>query len=209
MNDKTKSILPKRKSPRLKNYDYSNSGVYFVTICTQDRKRLLSKIVKVNDPFLCKMIVPNTVGEPLAAPENNQTQQTVRVQSQHISYHENYKVVLTPIGETAREQILDLEKRYNNVKVKAYVIMPDHIHILIDLCTDEGAASGSPTLSTVVRAFKSIMSRKSKQHFGTERLFQRSYFDHIIRDREDYDVRLRYIHENPMKWYYRETNTNS
>ncbi len=169
----------------------------------EDRKRILSKISKINVCQTEETIDPNLVGEPLAAPENERLEQMLRQQNDPISFSNNYKVILTPIGEIVKEQILELENRYGNVEIKSYVIMPDHIHILIYLRMDEGAASGSPTLSTIIRAFKSITSRKCKTMFGIENMFQRSYADHIIRNREDYEKHLKYIHENPMRWYYK------
>ena len=152
---------------------------------------------------------PKFVGEPLAAPENVQFGQILRLQNDPTSFANNYKVILTPIGEIVKEQILELENRYGNVEIKSYVIMPDHIHILIYLRIDEGAASGSPTLSTVVRAFKSITSRKCKTLFGTDKMFQRSYADHIIRNRKDYEKHLKYIHENPIRWYYKNVKAGA
>ncbi len=181
--------LPERKATHLKNYDYSKTGVYFVTICTQDRKRILS----------------NIVGEPLAAPENERLDLNEISEAQS-SFSNNYKSRLTPIGKIAEEQILNLENRYNNVKIKNYVIMPDHIHLLIFLRMESGAASGSPTLHDVVRAFKSLMSRECKKKFGIDKMFQRSFSEHVIRNREDYEEHVKYIHENPMRWYYKNMN---
>ena len=63
--------------------------------------------------------------------------------------------------------------------------------------------SPSPTLNDVVCAFKSLTSRICKQRYGIEKIFQRSYAEHIIRDTKDYDTRRRYIYENPIRWYYK------
>ena len=195
--------LPKRKTPHLKNYDYSKSGVYFVTICTENRRQLLSHIVRTDSTAVNETNSLHLVGEGLAPPENDGFEQTISLQNEPTSFANNYKVILTSIGKIAEEQILDLEKRFCNVKVKSYVIMPDHIHILVNLRMESGGASPSPTLNDVVCAFKSLTSRKCKSMFKVEKLFQRSYADHVIRDREDYDKRLKYICENPIRWYYR------
>ncbi|MBR3995222.1 MAG: hypothetical protein IKL74_04430 [Clostridia bacterium] len=96
--------LPKRKRTRLKGYDYSLPGSYFITICTKDKKHLLSEI---------------TVGQGLAPAENR----------------------LTIYGFIAKEQIEALEKRYNNITVDKYVIMPNHIHILFSIIPTAGALS--------------------------------------------------------------------
>ncbi len=94
--------------------------------------------------------------------------------------------------------------------IKDYVIMPDHIHTIIFLhkqTLEEGGASPSPTLSDVVCTFKSLTSRMCKQRLGEEKLFQRSYAEHIIRDKDDYETRRKYIYENPEQWYYKYLST--
>ena len=68
-------------------------------------------------------------------------------------------------------------------------------------------ASPSPTLNGVICAFKSLTSRSCKQKFGIEKMFQRSYAEHIVRDRDDYETRRKYIYENPVRWYYDELYT--
>ncbi len=155
--------ISKRKPNRLKNYDYSQNGAYFITICTHSRKPILSRI---------------SVGEGLALPE----------------------LVLLPFGKIAQEQLLDLQKRFQDVSIDRYVIMPNHIHILIQLRT-AGRASPSPTtVSDIVRVFKSLTTRECKKISPVEKLFQRSFYDHIIRDEYDYQIKWQYIDDNPAKW---------
>ncbi len=179
--DKEKE-LPKRKSTRLKRYDYRTTGVYFVTICTRDRKQILSEVVKTIPPVTDETGV-FTVGEGLAPPE--------------------YSVRLKPCGEVAREQLQQIENRFPSVSVKDYVIMPDHIHVILYLRKEAGGASPSPTLDDVICAFKSLTSRACKQRYGIERMFQRSSSDHIVRDRDDYETHRKYVYENPKRWYYK------
>lgn len=169
--------LPKRKSIRLKNFDYSNTGAYFITICTQDRKCLFSEFGETNSNTI-------SVGEGLDPPEKNP------------------KMQLTKIGEIAKEQLLALEARFHNVKIDEYVFMPDHMHAIIFLRKDTGGSRPSPTLMDIIRVYKSLTSRLCKQKFGTEKLFQRSYMEHIIRDKSDYEAKRKYIYENPIRWYY-------
>ena len=178
--------LPKRKSTRLKNYDYSSTGVYFVTICIQDRKQILSEIIRTPRPVTDELKI-SAVGEGLAPPA--------------------YSIKLKPCGEVVKEQLQRIEQRFPSVSVKDYVIMPDHIHVLLYLRKESGGASPSPTLDDVICAFKSLTSRSCKQRFGIERMFQRSSAEHIVRDREDYETRRKYIHENPKRWYYKNLNT--
>ena len=147
---------------------------------------ILSEIVKEN---LTAADKTNglAVGEGLAPPE--------------------FTVKLKPCGEIAKEQLQLIETRFPSITIEDYVIMPDHIHAVIFLHEKAGGASPSPTLDDVVCAFKSLTSRSCKQKFGTEKLFQRSYAEHIVRDRDDYETRRKYIYENPMRWYYKNLNT--
>ena len=141
-----------RKPNRLKNYDYSSQGAYFITICTLDRKCILSRIVG---------------GDALIAPQTN----------------------LTHCGEIARKYIESMPG------IDKYVIMPNHIHLLIAI--DGPMKASAPTISVpnLIRSFKVLVSKEIGQN-----IWQCSYHDHIIRDEEDYLNHLRYIENNPAKW---------
>ena len=164
--------LPKRKSPRLKYFDYSSVGAYFVTICVNNKLNLLSEIQNT----------AVAVGEGLAPPE--------------------ISIKLKPCGEIAKEQLQALEIRYKNITIDDFVIMPNHIHIIVFLNEQTGGASPSPTLNDVICTFKSLTSRICKRKLEIEKIFQRSFFEHIIRDKTDYETRKKYIYENPIRWYY-------
>ena len=86
--------FPKRKSTRLKGFDYSTTGAYFVTICIKDRNQILSEIVKAPVTPTAEVVNP-AVGEGLAPPE--------------------YLVQLKPCGEVAKEQLQLLENRFPRV----------------------------------------------------------------------------------------------
>ena len=178
--------FPKRKSTRLKDFDYSSAGAYFVTICIRDRMHILSEIVKAY-PTATDKAIESVVGEGLAPPE--------------------FAIKLKPCGKMVKEQLQLIEKRFPSVTVEDYIIMPDHIHAVIFLHGKAGGASPSPTLNDVVCAFKSLSSRSCKQRFGIEKMFQRSSAEHIIRDRNDYETHRKYIYENPIRWYYKYLNT--
>ena len=90
-------------------------------------------------------------------------------------------VKLKPCGEVVKEQLQLIEARFPSVTIEDYVIMPDHIHVVIFLHEKAGGASPSPTLNNVVCAFKSLTSRSCKQKFGIEKMFQRSSAEHIVR----------------------------
>ena len=167
-----KKDLPKRKHPRLDHYDYSGAGAYFVTICTQNRRCVLSHIV----------------GRGLAPAEAN-----------GIEY--------TALGTIAEEQLLLLEDRYPSLSIDKYVIMPNHIHAILILAGDTAGASPRPTVMDIVCAYKSLTTRECKRLGQTGKLFQTSFYEHVIRCREDYEETVRYICENPMRWYYDELYT--
>ncbi len=157
--------LPKRKHPRSKDYDYSLDGAYFVTICTHEKRCVLSRIV----------------GRGLAPAE--------------IEY--------TKFGRIAREQLFMLENRFPSVKIDQYVIMPNHMHVIFVLNNEETAgASPRPTIMDVVCAYKSLTTRECKKISNIERLFQTSFYEHVIRNQKDYELTVNYIYENPTKWQF-------
>ena len=194
---------PKRKSTHLKYFDYSSRGAYFVTICTKDRKRLFSEIV-LSSSRIFNYTTDQPVGEGLAPPVSFPT---------FISDDTVAEIRLKSCGQIVKEQLLLLENRYPTVSISDYVIMPDHIHAIIflnnntiedDNLSNSGGASPSPTLNNVVCSFKSLTARACKQKYGIEKLFQRSYAEHIIRDYKDYETRKAYIQQNPVRWYCKQ-----
>ena len=82
--------------------------------------------------------------------------------------------------------------------------MPNHIHIIFVLEGDAARASPRPTITDAICAYKSLTTRECKKAGKTEKLFQTSFYEHVIRGREDYEEIVKYIHENPMRWYYDE-----
>ena len=154
--------LPKRKHPRLKSYDYSSAGGYFVTICTHNRKCLLSRIV----------------GRGLAPAE--------------IQY--------TEYGIIAQQQLLNLTDRYPNLQICHFVIMPNHIHILLILGEHPAGASPRPTLSDIVCTFKSLTAHACNKLHPIDKLFQTSFYEHVVRNQADYDALAEYILNNPQQW---------
>lgn len=183
-----------RKSLRLKNYDYSLSGFYFVTICINQRICLLSEII-------------------------------------------DDKVVLSDVGMMVKRNYLDLEKRFANIKCDRYIIMPNHIHCIIEIkncddavgvvpcanpisrqpqgiaTTDKSRDQKNASLADVVGVFKSIstveyiknVSKNNWQKFD-KRLWQRNYYEHVIRSEESYIKIAEYIENNPINWATDELN---
>ena len=108
-------------------------------------------------------------------------------------------VELSPYGKTAEKYIAQLNDFYDDVKVDRYVIMPNHIHILVSITADKrDVEAPSPTNKLIPRVV-SALKRLSNREIGYN-IFQRSYYDHIIRNRHDYDASWQYIDENPIKW---------
>jgi len=114
-----------------------------------------------------------------------------------------------PIGTIIHTVTKQISVKYPSVHVDKYVIMPNHIHLLLSVKND-GTGNPSPTVGTVVAWYKYSITKQANQQFGTSgsKVFQRSYHDHIIRNQKDYDEIWEYIENNPRKWaldrYYRE-----
>jgi len=170
------SDLPQRKTMRLKEYDYSSDGAYFITICVKNRRELLGKInVGRGIPD-----APSRFSEPV--------------------------VELMKLGKNLIETIDFINQKNHQICIDKYVIMPNHVHLIaiIDFL-DNGAeirATGTgmprPTNAIIPKLISSIKRYTNKQA-GFD-MWQSSYHDHIIRDEEDYQNHFRYIEENPVKW---------
>ena len=103
---------------------------------------------------------------------------------------------LSPYGKIAEEAINAIPKYYPNVELWQYVVMPNHIHMILFIPYDSGRMISSPTsILTVVGQMKRYASKK----IGTS-IWQRSFHDHIIRGKNDYEKIVKYIYENPVKW---------
>ena len=144
--------LPKRKPTRIKEYDYSTAGAYFVTVCTKDRKQILSSIVG---------------GDAHIAP----------------------CVRLTQYGKIVDKYIK------NEPQITHYVIMPNHIHMIIEIDGPMWASVPTKSVISIVRSIK-ILTTKEIGHS----IWQRSFHDHIIRNEKDYKEIAEYIENNPAKW---------
>lgn len=156
--------LPERKRNRLQNYDYSQNGTSFITICTQNRAKVLSKItVKDDVPIL----------------------------------------ILTQTGKIIDDFINEIPEKYPTAHIDKYIIMPDHIHILISL---EEAAGGtgdpSPTVDRIFGWFKYQTTKTVNACNSTagKKFWQRSFFDHVIRNEQDFAEIYQYIEFNPQRW---------
>ena len=165
--------FPKRKRVRLKDYDYSRAGMYFVTICTQNRRCILSQITPP------RFAGAEMVGRGLAPAA----------------------VRLTDCGRLVENELIALTERYPSVAIEKYVIMPNHFHGLICLRETAGA-SPRPTLIQVLGTFKSLTTRhwNAKSGQSGSSLWQSGYHEHVIRDENDFLRHWTYIDSNPARW---------
>lgn len=113
------------------------------------------------------------------------------------------QMVYSPVGEIARNCLLETEKHFQDLKVDNWVIMPNHIHILFRI---EGSAERiyplpTPDISIVVGTFKAAVTRAvGNAYMHSGKLWQSSFYDHIIRDETDYRNIWQYISGNLSKW---------
>ena len=151
--------LPKRKQNRLTEYDYSTPNAYFITICTDKRKKLFWQ-----DSWA-------VIDCPKDAP-------------------------LTSLGAIVRQSIEDIPIHYPAISVDHYAIMPNHVHLLLQIHSDSsGRSMIAPTISTVVRLMKGTVSKQAG--FA---IWQKGFYDHVIRNEGDYQDIWNYIEGNPGKW---------
>ena len=153
--------LPKRKQTRLKDYDYSQNGYYFITICTHNRQNLFGEIV----------------GATLCGRPNNP-------------------------DKMIEKWLLELENKFDGVKICEYIIMPNHLHFIISKTGDH---VGSP-LRDIVGWFKTMTTNEYIANVKNnifppfdKKIWQRNYYEHIIRDESDYIETKEYILNNPLK----------
>ena len=102
------------------------------------------------------------------------------------------------------ELVQGIPVKYPEISVDYYVIMPNHIHFLLSVMKEDGRGDPSPTVDHAMGWFKYQATKEINKVQGTagQKVFQRSFYDHIIRNRQDYDEHIKYIHENPMRWHY-------
>jgi REP element-mobilizing transposase RayT len=148
-----------RRSIRLKGYDYSQAGAYFVTICVNHRRSLLGTI-------------DNGIMHP------------------------------SPAGEMIQIVWDEIPNYYQGIDLDAFVLMPNHIHGIIIL--EENTTLKLPD---VVHRFKSLTTAKYRHGVYNQewppfenRLWQRNYYEHIIRNLESCDRLQEYIRDNPLLW---------
>ena len=159
-----------RRSIRLPNYDYAQSGAYFVTICTRNRAPLFGDVI-------------------------------------------DDKMLLNDAGRIVWECWESIPDHYTHAKTDAFIVMPNHVHGIIILTDTAHVGAGlkpapTPTgakrhpLSEIVRALKTFSARRINEHRGVSgtSVWQRNYYENVIRNESAlHDIR-QYILHNPAKW---------
>ena len=174
-----------RRSIRLKGYDYSQEGLYFVTVCVHNRECLFGEI-------------------------------------------ENGEMRLNEYGNIVKMVWDNLPQHYSNIALNAFVVMPNHIHGIIEITAPMGAGfvgtglvgaglKPAPTppppppmmtttknhgLPEIIRALKTFSARQINElrNMQGEKLWQRNYHEHIIRNEQSYQTIAQYIENNPARW---------
>ena len=175
-------VRPSRRSVRLPEFDSSKIGMYFVTICSAERKCIFSEI-RGNSP------------------------------------------ILSPVGDAVKTFWAQIPQHFPNVKMDAYVVMPNHLHGILTIESKSPHAAhgggdaprvesfGKPTqgsVPTIVRSFKAAVSnhvRESRLAAG-EPIWQRGYFEHVLRNTQEFVEATNYILQNPVRWVDDEENLN-
>jgi len=168
-----------RRSIRLKEYDYSQAGLYFITICTQNRLRLFGEIVDDGrGPTIC---------------------------------------ALNEYGRIAEKEWIKTSKMRPNIRLDIFVIMPNHMHGIIEIneivdgrgtmhraptTVEQFGKPTSNTIPTIIRGYKASVTKQInilRNQPGVP-VWQRNYYEHIIHDEKSFHQISQYIQTNPLKW---------
>ena len=185
---KPKSNFPRRRATRLRDYDYSQPGAYFVTICVQHRKCLLGTIT--DD----KMQL-NEIGQMVVECWNQIPQHFPSVElGEHIIMPNHFHGIISWGITEARSP--HPPKNINTGRGE--VPSPDNNA----MNPNRRGEVPSPALGKIMAYFKYQSTKHINQHHNTPgtRIWQRNYHDHIIRNAEDLQRLRQYIQDNPMKW---------
>ncbi len=166
-----------RKSIRLKDYDYSQEGLYFITICSHNKECIFGEIV----------------GAGSSRPNDNLI----------VNTKEN-EIILNKIGMVIKDEYINLKNKYKNIKCHEYVIMPNHFHCLIEIIKHQEGGK-TPTLAEIIGYFKFQTTKKYNEmlEIKNERflsLWQRNYYENIIRNEKRHLQVIEYIENNPKNW---------
>jgi putative transposase len=154
-----------RRSIRLKGYDYSQSGAYFLTVCTHNRELVLGEVV-------------------------------------------DGRMELNIYGRIVSARWCNLPRYHAHMELSAFVVMPNHIHSIIVIRSDSAEQAKRCPVSEIVRGFKTFSSRRINEMRGTPGtpVWQRNYWEHVIRDQDSFNRIHDYILTNPLRWHLDREN---
>ena len=105
-------------------------------------------------------------------------------------------VPLSKTGCVVDSEIRKMDSIYTSVRVDKYAVMPDHIHLILSIATDaDGRTQFAPTISRVIKQFKGSVTKQLGRP-----VWQKSFYEHCIRNQQDYDEIWQYIENNPLKY---------
>jgi putative transposase len=107
---------------------------------------------------------------------------------------------LSPLGQLVNDELLRIPSRFDGVQLDAHIVMPNHTHQVLQL---EG---GGYKLGTIVGCYKNRVALIARKHFGETTLWQRNYYDHVIRGEPSLDKHRGYLEANPGQWDLDELN---
>ena len=166
------------KQHRLKNYNYSSNGSYFITICVKNKECLLGDITVMVDAH----------GD----------RKTDNINDLICLKSSGTKLVLSDFGHITKKYIETSKSVYQGLSVDNYVIMPNHIHMILSICNDALICTEKPChdlIPTYVSSLKTLITKE----IGFS-IFQRNFHDHIIRNEDEYEKIWDYIDTNPSSW---------
>jgi putative transposase len=175
-----------RRSIRLKGYDYSQAGLYFITICINDRKCLFGEII-------------------------------------------DGKMILNDAGKIAYKCWLEIPEHFPDTVLHEHIIMPNHVHGIIELIQSVGVQNFEPlqsqnesasnfgvqnfepqqnqfqkiiphSIGSIIRGYKIGVTKWFRNNTDNKNIWQRNYYEHIIRDEKSHQRISEYIRNNPNNW---------
>lgn len=175
--------FPNRQTIRLKGYDYSQNGLYFVTICIQHMGRMMGDVGV--DPC----VDPNNhAGAHVGAPLQQQT------------------MILNDVGKMMERWWCKIPDKFHGVELDVSQIMPNHLHGIINIVGVDPCVDPSPvTLGTIIQWFKTMTTNEYLRHVKTDHwvpfpkhVWQRNFYERIIRNEQEYFKICNYIKNNPQ-----------
>src|SRR5580704_3425307 len=176
--------LPNRRTIRIKTYDYAQPAAYFVTIGAHAHRNLFGEI-------------------------------------------DGQEMKLNSLGKIVDDSWLELTNHFPNIRLAAHIVMPNHMHGIVSIqgrtrreartqadvsviptATRGHKATVSGSIPTIIRSFKSAVSKKARAILRKlqSQVWQRGYYEHIIRDQHDFENICEYIRLNPARWNLDDEN---